>query len=593
MNDTFLRRLNPTETIINSLPAIIEAFVTFYGEPEREIITNKFKNILVIGYTQPNNISSTINQSNKEKSKILTDEFIDRLTQSEEEKEKLKKLFFDGYELEHITMHPLYRYMTYIDGTVKTDYNKQNVVNFLKQIHPETTIENLDELINVGTFHSIDIIVPIYRQIYEKYQEYKKEIKPYIDYYNGCINLKSSLEKKYIKKMIEELKNVYTETEYQQIQDRFNRGYFSSIRDINAKTKNYTGYYLGSKPLIEAFSTENDEILLHGKKWSQDSIKRDRIEYFKNFGLDLGDNYEAYINHPQAKSLIPSKELVERIINTNKEMYHQMMNEYYTSIPEYQKNRARIDELGLLDKEDGYDAGAYEAQATAITTNLKLIDGKYVEHPLLLMYMGSMEEYYDSSLIHELNHVYELCLQNIKEDYYTMTCGWDIVDGNINNHSNEEVSMHERREKRNYELFNEIINELIAQEISEILSQSGVYIFNTKENKKIKGGTSYESTMFIVREFYDTYKDVIIESRKNGNIHTLFEVVGKENVEALNQLFHEYHENFNGFIRLQVYEDLKNGVETEKTKKLKDIVERKNIIIAQMEEHSKKRKSSL
>ena len=593
MNESFLRRLNPTETIINSLPAIIEAFVTFYGESERERITNKFKNILVIGYTQPSNISSTINKSNKEKSNILISEFLDRATKNEEEKEKLRKFFFDGYELENINMQPLYRYMTYIDGTNQTDYNKNKVVEFLKQIHPETTIDNLDELIKLGTFHSIDTIIPTYRQIYEKYQEYKKEIKPYIDYYNGCISLKSNLEKKYLKKMVEELRNLYTESEYQQIQEKFNRNYFISIRDVNAKTKNYTSYTIGGSTLIEAFSEENDEILLNGKKWQQDSIKRDRIEYFKNFGLDLGKDYESYINHPQAKALIPSKELVERIINTNKEMHNQMMKEYYTSISEYQKNRARIDGLGLLDKEDGYDASAYERQLTAITTNLKLIDGKYVEHPLLLMYMGYMEEYYDSSLIHELNHVYELCFQNIDGNYYQMTCGWDIVDGHINNQQNTEVSMNEQREKRNYELFNEIINELIAQEISEIMSQSDIYIFNTKENKKIKGGTSYEGTKFLVGEFYENYKDVIIESRKNGNMQILFDVVGKENFEALNQLFHEYHENFNGFIRLQVYEDIKNGIETEKTKKLKEIVERKNIIIAQMEEHSKKRKSSL
>lgn len=31
MNETILRKLNPTEAITNALPAIIEAFVTFYG----------------------------------------------------------------------------------------------------------------------------------------------------------------------------------------------------------------------------------------------------------------------------------------------------------------------------------------------------------------------------------------------------------------------------------------------------------------------------------------------------------------------------------------------------------------------------------
>jgi len=592
MTNSTYRKLNPTETILNSLPAIIEAFVTFYGESERERITNKLTNMLVIGYASPDNMSTTIRNSNTEQSNILINRFLEQVT-DKEEMDKLRKLYFDNNELKFSILHPINKYINYVDGNNTSDYNKKDVVEFLKQINPETTVDNLDELINQGKFKNVDKLVPLYKEALEKYKKYSTEMEPYTNYVNKCNELKSNLEKKYTKKLIEKLKDLFNEEEYQQIQAKFNDKYFVLIRDINGKTKNYLSYSLEGSPLIESFSNQNDEILINGQTWRKDSVKRDRIQYFKNLGLDLGDNYELYETNPKAKALTPSKETVDRVINETKNMYTKMMNEFYTSLPEYQKNRSRIEEQNLLDKEDGYDANAYERNSTAITTNLKLIDGNYVEYPILFLYIGLMEEYYDKDLIHELNHVCELHLQNIKDNYYQMTCGWDIVDGQINNQRPEEVQLEENHEKRNYELFNEIINEIIAQEISEILSQSGIYIFNTKENKKIKGGTSYERTMFLVKKFYETYKKEIIESRKNGDVSILFDTIGQENFEDLNQLFHEYLDNFNEFEIYTVYQDLKNGKETEKTRKLKEITLKRDTILSKMEEQNHKRKVSI
>ena len=45
MNEITKRKLNSTQTIIDNLPKLIEAFVSFYGEKEREFIEDKFKNI--------------------------------------------------------------------------------------------------------------------------------------------------------------------------------------------------------------------------------------------------------------------------------------------------------------------------------------------------------------------------------------------------------------------------------------------------------------------------------------------------------------------------------------------------------------------
>ena len=77
------------------------------------------------------------------------------------------------------------------------------------------------------------------------------------------------------------------------------------------------------------------------------------------------------------------------------------------------------------------------------------------------------------------------------------------------------------------------------------MHQEGNYILNTKEDAKIANGTTYELMKFLVIDFYDEYKKWIIASRKDGNMDILFEQVGKENFDKLNQLINE---NFNYII---------------------------------------------
>lgn len=400
MYETNLKKMHPTETILKAMPAFIEAFVAFYGEEERERITKKFTNMLVIGYSQPSSISNIIRENDKEKNEEITNEFLRKLSDSIEEQEKLKKWLLKDNSFEYSSSQPINDYILYLNNPDVSTYTKNNVVNFLKQYHSETTIENLDELIANGTFKSIDTIIHVYKESLEKYKKYKLEIKPYQDYVDKCRDLSNTLNKKYQKILIEELKDLFTEEEYQQIQEKMNSKYYYSIQDVNSKTKNYISYSLNGAILIDAFSEKSEEILRTGKEWQKESIKKDRIKYFKNLGIDLGDDYDVYLNDERVKSLTPSKELIERINNTHKELYTKMMNEFYTSLPEYKENMARIEQLDLLDKEYGYNANAYERRGTFVSTNIKLVNGEYIEYPLFNIYIDNMEEYLDHAIVH-------------------------------------------------------------------------------------------------------------------------------------------------------------------------------------------------
>lgn len=593
MNEITYNKLNSTEAITKNLPKIIEAFVTFYGESERENIENKFKNMLVIGYCKPEKIMNIIHSDQKQKSLELIDTFFDKLNIPEEERIKAKAIYFANNELEYPNIHPINQYIGYLNGE-RNEYNKKQAVKFISNIYPQVTIDNIDALISSGELTEFTKIIELYNDMLKQYEEYKFQYQIYIEYVEKSKKLKDYLEKKYTKILVDEFKYLFTEEELKQIEDKLNSKYSSSIKFTNKKTECYFGSSLASSTLIDAFSQESEEILKGNSQWRKNSIINDRITYFKNNGINLGESYEIYLNNPDILKLLPElTKIAEKIIKKRNELNVIMLNEYYQSLEEYQHNVLRIEQTGLLDKKHGYNANAYEINSTFVGTNIKETDEGYIMYPILCLSIGGSPEYLDHALIHELNHVYELTLQKIEENTYYGTCGWDLVDGEIYNEQQEVTQLGERKENRNYELFSEIINELISQEITQILFDANGYIFNTPEDAKIKGGTNYEKNLFLVKEFYNTYKKEIIESRRTGDMTKLCDVIGKDNFEALNELFHIFYESFPGFSFYNTIESINKGEETEQTKIFYDIVNKRNEILSSMEMHSKKRTTSL
>ena len=70
-----------------------------------------------------------------------------------------------------------------------------------------------------------------------------------------------------------------------------------------------------------------------------------------------------------------------------------MKTEYYQTLPEYQNNREIIDSLDLLDQDDGYNVFAYEGNLTTTIPNIKMINNQYQIFSLVLIYLGTAQEY--------------------------------------------------------------------------------------------------------------------------------------------------------------------------------------------------------
>ena len=114
-----------------------------------------------------------------------------------------------------------------------------------------------------------------------------------------------------------------------------------------------------------------------------------------------------------------------------------------------------------------------------------------------------------------------------------------------------------------------------------------------KVEPKVKKTTSYENTFFLVNEFFQEYRKEILESRNNGQIEIIWNKVGKENFDELNDLFRVFNEHFQGFKYYNLLKSLKENEDTAQTRIFRELVEKKNQILDKMRKHSMMQELSL
>lgn len=593
MIETLFNILDSTKIIEESMPKIIEAFVIFYGEEERSYIESKFKDMLVIGYGLPDDLSNIVDKLKSEISNKLINEFFNQLNLNNEN-DTLRKIFFSSFTLDYKDFNPIQYYIEYLKKDVKDfDYQdcKQNALKFLNSINPKVNINNMDALIKEGAFNDIDRMIPIYEEIIKEYEKEIKKLEQYINELTVTRKLRNELETNYWIELLNSCKNIFTEEEMLMAKKEMLENFNLFSKEV-IKVKTFIGDSIYSTPIIEAFSEECDNDLKTGAYWKKENIKEDRIKFFKQMGINLGDDYAAYENNPECKKIIPSKSIIKTIANKRKEFLELMHNDFYKSTIEYKTCKEKISKYKLLIEDDGLGPNAYFNKRTCMCPNL-IRKNNHIGNFYLVLINISMHNYIDSQLIHELNHVLETTLISLCEDGCEFISGWDKVELILNEEETIVESLDENKAKRKYELFNETINEMISQEITQIMHGKGNYVINTKDTAKIKGKSSYECTFFLIKEFYNTYKTEILRSRKNGDIHIIFDAVGKENFEKLNDVFNEFYDNFGGVIYYNLIDDLNNNRETKLTRKYKELCIKKDEILKLMMEFNsnKKRKN--
>ena len=553
------RRLEPYQTIEHSLSDILMAFIDYYGKENEDYILERFNNMFLICTRTPGGIKRILNQIKKAYSDKLINMFFQKF-KIELNQSNIQNIFgLSKIPFENISSIPIIQYLK---------FQKDNI---------EALFENEVQLLNA--FYPIDLssnnqdIETFLEELFVKYKTYTRKFQDYEKYIEKCHELKQVIHDKYMDELIENFKNEFSDAELMIYQ---NKG------QITGKMKLYLGTRIEINPLIAAFSKENERILNDSKaqNWKKKSIKKDRISFFKTMGIDLGDNYQKYKYNKICLSLIPPIDLVEDIICTKEELELKMYNEYFESLPEYKANREKLDNIGLLSKDDGYNASAFLYSETYVTPNFQINTKKPKIYPLVNINFDYPNEFLDKYIIHELNHVYELTLVSIDENATYYTSGWELLCENKNLNSKKHLD-------RKYNAFNEIINDMLATEITQKLHQNNCYMFYSSEEAKTSGGTSYENYRFLVQGFYNEFKEDIIASRR-GNLSHLLDICGEKNFEELNDLINNFISKWTGLNIVSLLSDIKHHRNTQNTIEYQKIIEKRDEILRNMIQYKKK-----
>lgn len=647
------KNLNIHQLLKEKLDAFKEIFIEYYGEESREFIEYKFSHLATIGFVPVENIRMYLYDAEKELSNnILSKQDFSTFPLSEKElfdnhtlehytlmpigkcenfihyikvnkndrkedyknsvytelcqylpnisKEEFEEIWQNGQFPNEMNKLPLwiqnrFKYVCSEDGYKNEETRVfNNAKPILEKLYPDINIDNFNQLLEANP-QITNQFIKLSDTIKACKEEYEEQKKIYTKYYKEIeekTNINIKLSDEYYKMFIIENFDIVPEDEREKVKQAIEKNKLYSLSD---KVTSYLGSGIISRisTPIYAFSTEAEEKLNSQDTTTatKNSILYSRVKFFKANGIELGNDYAAYLENEEVRKIWPSRDRVDKLAESFDNIENKYNNHLYTSLSTHKKLRTEIDQLGLLSKDDGFDAAMHTRPTTCVVTNLKDGPNGPELFPLVIVIPDSNGKYTDHKIIHELNHIMELTLTSIAENTYEAVCGWDIVDGTYNDTQKDADTINDRK-IRPYEMINEIINEVIAQEISELMHNKGIIIADDKEKTSYIGCTSYERTFFIIKDFYREFKETIIKSRRNGNIQVLFDEVGKDNFEELNNLFTIYKENFNEFSFGRTLMDRKEGKVTEKAKILEDILTRKDKILDKMRMHSALKETS-
>jgi len=544
-------RINIATSLEAKVPTIIEIFTKYYGEEERERITKIFSSVTYVGYLDLNAIKSLVFDLRKQIYNNSGNQFLESMG-LEVSEENYNKFF----------------------GSQFTGYG-DNLANFYAyeidhvQWKKESALKAIEELFG----EKVEIDSPEYKKYRETILSYKEKYDRAIAICNEelkrfeqLFQLEKEL-KDYESKVSAKYKTKYLEaiSEYLSEHDKSLIGKEQFLHNFDCYEL-LVGYSYESKCLLDAFSKDSEEKLHNPKtrEYTKNSIIEDRINYYKKSGLDLGDEYEDYLESDEAKKITPSFEFVDKIRGIKDKLVQEEKNEMVRGLKTLEPLLENIKSLGL----ENHDYGFYEIvrdNTTCVTPNF-IRNGDSVEvHPLLYICGGSGLDSMDCRIIHECNHIYELSLLGYDGEEANFACGWDICKEKVAHTDIESIS-DSQHEHRPYEMLNEIINELLAQDITTLMHESGIYLYGDEKTSKNSSFSSYGFATRLVWDFFQTYKPEIIASRKEYNMDILFNKVGKENFMEMNQLVKDYLEYFAGFKGLNTITAIKEGRENEDTR---------------------------
>lgn len=416
--------------------------------------------------------------------------------------------------------------------------------------------EYLEDIINVY----VKIFGEQYKSIIEErvrsteFIEYKTEqsVRNYIFFLENCKAQELSI--KFLSKIGIDVSSLEGKPYTEELPD-----------DIRMLIREYIGGISGFTYLpqqntigIRAF----DKKVQEANKGREDEIERNQIQFlsflFEDEELYSKSDIEEFFKTPKGEETY--KKIQEYI-----EIYNRIFGEYQefenTLEPyrQYVKNREgkKISETEefkeILEKIGDTEENRKILEYVLTGRKLMTIAGKELKRPTIFfnrfvseLEKGGMDDY---TLLHEYCHAIEMHKENGETTGDSLISGFDLINENQLNPY--------RKDKRKYERLNETITDIFSVEATRILHSRGIYISEPREltNEDILDCNTSIILKKLLMPFVTEYKDNIVRARITGDMQNLFNIIGRENFESLNDCINK----IDYLITEGLEKDLKSG----------------------------------
>lgn len=133
------------------------------------------------------------------------------------------------------------------------------------------------------------------------------------------------------------------------------------------------------------------------------------------------------------------------------------------------------------------------------------------------------QENLDCTLIHELLHVVEEHIVENKNDNIVLQGGFErwTIRGN------------DEKDNRDFEFLNELVHQKISQDITNLMHDSDIYIFNDPKEAN-RSRQNYDSNSSpVIEEFYSRFKEPLLKYKLLGKKEEFEDLIGKKELGEL------------------------------------------------------------
>jgi hypothetical protein len=520
--------------IDDNINDIIDVFVEIYGEKYRNTIKKRISNILYVFYNDVKGVDNYHFFLSQCKKKELALKFLRQIgvdinkyetknytEDLDEDIEELLNNYFEGYSF---GINPrfkddpkgikAFRPASVSDGknSNKIKTNKIEFINFLRGKKVEKITEDtFDDFSKTGEYKSLLNKINEYLEIYDKilaeFEDYLKKIEPYKTYVDTETQRKDKILSKKRKELFEEIEMFLPDD----IKEYLN----SKCKNINEKCDMFLRGDIFGKSYVEYFADSNDDTTFYF-----------RSSYLKIMGIEInpleylnGKSSDDFIQDESVKKLIPSIEIIKEITARRLEKYEEAQKEYIYNRQDFVK---KVIPFNNSPYSINYIYELMKKQLVCMVNAYN--DFGYL--PILFYTVRSGEGgMLDYIMLHEICHCFETQNHILNNDIIT---GFDITNhSSLNPYDNQ---------KRKYERLNENIVDIIAIEARRRLHKKGIYIFEPKEfiRTDVKNNNTKDITKQMLMPFLTKYREPVIEARLHGKREELFDIIGEDNFEELN-----------------------------------------------------------